>query len=180
MKFCKSFNLNYYLEDLVSYNYLMKIGIPSPGLKGGKSSMTFLKDENAFRLVKGWKAFFYFHQEGRVFVRPLAYRRKFWQVNFFFSKEKAEEWVVYFMDFFFRYVEGKGLKVRTFSSSSGWYFLFRELGDLRFPGLYLDYYNWGQMWVLFLQMDSGVEKGKRMYFSSLKIRYRGGKGIKKK
>jgi hypothetical protein len=179
MKFNKKVNLNYYLEEIVFYNLVMK----ESRLKGkerakssifskGKSTI-YLKvnksEDSSFQLVKAYRALSFFHNKNEGKVKLVSSRRGLWRIEIDLIKDESENWIVYYLDFFNGYVKKKGLKVRNFGVKDGWLFLFREIGELRFSGLPFDYYNWNSTWSLLLKKNR-VENV--LLFSSLKLKYK--------
>jgi hypothetical protein len=166
MKIKKRENLNYYLEELVWYNVCMKKGKVKilPVFEKGKSMITTRKD---FRVMKSYQILNYFHKEKKIEIKCLSSRRKLWRIEGELSSREAERWLVYYLDKFFRFTNLKGLRVRTFEISNSWIFLFKEIGELRIPELYFDFFYWNSTWTIKLQ-SSELEKE---VYSSLKIRY---------
>lgn len=177
MKFKKKFNLNYYLEEIVQYNLVMKEGtnIEKNIFSRGKS-IIYLKisksEDSSFQLIKGYRALSFFHNKNGGKVKLVSRRRGLWRIEIDLSKDESENWIVYYLDFFNGYVKKKGLKVRNFGVTDGWLFLFREIGELRFSGLPFDYYNWSSTWSLLLKKNSYLGKN-LVLFSSLKLKYKG-------
>jgi hypothetical protein len=181
MKFKKKINLNYYLEEIVLYNLVMK----ENSLKGKErakssifskgKSIIYLKtsksEDSSFQLVKAYRALSFFHNKEGGKVKLVSSRRGLWRIEIDLVKDESENWIVYYLDFFNGYVKKKGLKVRNFGVTDGWLFLFREIGELRFSGLPFDYYSWNSTWSLLLKKSRFLGENV-LLFSSLKLKYK--------
>jgi hypothetical protein len=170
MKFLKGYNLNYYLDFLVSYNLSMKgLRVSNKLISSGKSYLTLKigkTEEEHIKVVKGLSLFYFFFKEGNFLVDQTFLKKGLIKLVFNFKSYISESWIVYFLDFFYTYVRSKGLYVNTFLAKKNWVFFFRQFGELRFGGFKFDYYGWSPMLSIFIKRTDNLN----IIFSSLKIK----------
>lgn len=164
--------LNYYFEEQVKYNFLLKKGRYDFLSHQGKSTIVLKLrkgDREHFRIVKALRILNYFHPEtSSVLGREISNRRGVWEVE---VPIESFSWLSYYLKFFLPYLKDKGLKMRSFCNQEGWLFLLREIGELRLKGLYYDYYSWSSMWQVLVKCNMS-EGQKKLYFSSIKLSYK--------
>jgi len=164
------YKLDYYLKNELSYSFLIR------GLEGydpfsslGKSFFVLKvsKEKELFRVIKAMKALMVLSKGFQPALRLISKRRSCWEIMVRLDP-------LIWLDFFFFHLlfvlKEKGLRMRSFLATEGWFFLLREIGELRWKGLFYDYYQWSSMWQVVVPL-SIPEESRKFFLSSLKISY---------